>query len=618
MPRITRMLLALALLGLPALPAPAHGPVAIGFGGGSGSAGGRMLPASAKGSASPIAVADLAHVFGPIINDRYDADGSNFDTLLSAPSGVSDMIRTNEAACAATECVSTISTAIISSSAHSVALPADARYLVCRDNTGFPYAPCNGNAATCVSTIAAGADGDRTVPIAFYRVATNDYVVHGITQATDAECQGTGAFDVKIVPAVPQSDYAIGDTVGPFYADTIHYSSFGSRAIADYVLASTVESTLIPRGEDAPGLAKGIGSMETDCATTGWTRTGTGTLAETVDNATTYTNWKDRGAIWGKGCSLTGTTAVGNYLQSPAWTTVAGAVYAVRFFMREGYPSNLHLLTVAITNSAAAYDFTYGANSQAGTGAAWLATPQTLLSGCQTWGNDGTWRMCIVKYRATSTSSQLRVGVTAVNQPVYLDEVYVWRADLQDSARMQPLFPPGQITATFDGDSQFAKQNLSAELGRLALGFEWAVAKRTALQWLCPVSSCARGFNGAGIGDLMKIENDDATYGRLRFVVKKPAIAVSNYIVNDLATGNTWGGTGPASPDVDEARENAIGALKTLGGYSDLALWMTPQPFGYATGASVTVCDPYECGRGSNQVVEEILHSDRVGWTPSP
>lgn len=616
-----RRLLALLFIALfgstgTALAQPHIGPKTSG---GTGSRG--VLPSSAKGVTNPSAIIDLTPIFAPAINDRYDADGSKYSTVAGVPGGTDDFISLNESGipCSATECVLALPVASPDTGTPStLRLPSNFRYLVCRDSSGFPWAPCSGTGGpgTCTSTLAA-TSYDRAFPIVVYRSAYNLYKVHAIVAATSAECQGTGTFTVTVTPNIHYGGYTTSDFVAPFYSSGIHYSTYGSRAIGDFIASATVESTRIPRTAELPGQAAGVGTMETAC--TGiWTRTGTGTIAQTVPVTASYVDPDARQSVWGNGCKLSGSTASGDYLQSPAFTTVAGGIYTIRFFMREDHAA-FSLSTVALTNAADVYDFSYGPDENTNpVTRGWKGQPIGYLVGCQGWNFDGMWHQCILKFRATSTTSQLRVGINAASQAVYIDEVYAFLSDLQTTSELEPLFDAGPNSVTFDGDSQL-ESTVAGVAGRLTDGLAWAFAQRSTVQMTCPFPACARGVSGTVIADLVDMTVAPAVsaiYGLQRYRTKRPSIAIAQSYINDVANavGPTWGGTAPATPDTGRSTESLVGAVGTVGAYADLAVWLTPQPYGFASGASTNVCTNYECGQTSNKIVTALLHSLRVGW----
>lgn len=589
-----------------------------------------ILPASAKGVTSPSGVVDLFAMFSSAPNDKWDADdASMYGLTIAVPSGTDDFISpAQELAnrCLSTECVMklTQATASVFGGGNTLSLPSDVRYLVCRGATGPNYTPCSGTGGgvgTCTSTFAA-TDHVRAYPIVMYRPGSGVHVVHSIVAATSAACQGTGEFSVTVTPNVPTGGYTTDDYVGPFYISNIHYSKLGSEAIADYIATATVESTRIARTAELPGLAAGIGTMETDCAASGYTRTGTGTLAQTVAATASYINSQNRQSVWGNGCGLTGgSIAATDYIQTPAWTTVAGRVYVVRLWERD-VPGATIYTGHTITNSADVYHHVYGPqDNRMNLLPGWMAIPATVFNGCDNWHFDGTWRLCIMKYRATSTSSQLRLAASATAQSIFIDELTVFPADNGNPAELQPLFDSGLVSATIDGDSQVQDKPVgnTAATGGLGTAFYNALLKLPGVTPAFSIDDMQRGVSGSTIEHLgsIAIPGDAAQqFGLQRYRLRRPAVAVGQSYINDIVkTGNiAWPSAAPATPDTAKATEVIVGVIGSMGGYSGLPLWTTPQPHAYNTGTAVSVCGAYNCGVTSNKIVTAVLHSGRLGW----
>lgn len=312
--------------------------------------------------------------------------------------------------------------------------------------------------------------------------------------------------------------------------------------------------------------------------------------------------------MWGNGCSFTAASS-GATIQSPAITTTAGKIYAARFYLRVSPFGASTTASVAVTNSADLYDFTYDLAASQTPG--WKAT----ATACQSIAafRDGSWSMCIVKWRATSTTSNLVVGGFANGTTMYLDEVYAWQPDLQSTADLQPLFL-GRVNATLDGDSQVATYAQGG--GGLGEGLDSALAAKALVTNACPMSSCSRGHSGAQVSALVDMTLDADTLsaiGLQRYLTKRPSLGIWQFIVNDFKNGPPWGGTAPATPDTARSTAALVGAMQTVGSYSELPIWLTPQPWGYASG-SLNACSGWECGKTSNAIVTGVLHSGQVGW----
>mgnify|MGYP003618541552 CR=1 FL=1 len=612
----TLLVLLLTLAPVLALAQPHVGAPMNGATGGSSSTGRAILPGSAKNTSSPSVVLDTMPVFGAAPNDRYDANGSNYTTGAPAPDSTDDFVRVDETPCASTSCKMTF-TATSTGFLNTLNLPDDFRYLLCRAS-GSPFAPCKGSG--CVSTLAA-TSGERGFPIVVYDASEQAYFSYAVTAATTANCNSTGSFPVTVSPAI-HDNLTTSDQVQPFYEDVIHYSEFGARILATYAVLSTHETTRIPRAGDMPGVASGTGSMETDCATT-WTKTGAGTLAQTTPGTTEYSNLSLRSAMWGKGCALSG-GAAGNYIQSPAMTTVAGRTYWVRFYAR--VPATAFAsISFSVTNATSLYDFTWNLGSS---GVGWTAVANAPTAGCQNFGYAGAWQLCVAKFQATSTSSQIRIGPGG-SYTVWVDEVFAAEADLPTTSKMLPLFSAGPSSITLDGDSQFeAASPIFNGYGRFAAAFEWAFGRfRSRVNVLhthtltgslvCSVRKGSRGHSGTGISDVTQEVTDAgvlAIYGQHRFRTQRPAYAIFNHGINDLKSGPAWGGTAPSTPDTAEAEAAIVGAMNVVGSYSDLPIWLTPQPWAYATGTTTTVCGGYYCSVMQNAIVSAVLHGGRVSW----
>lgn len=194
-------ILFLSLLSYTAYAAPTGG-----GGAGDGGSGG-SIPATARGSVSPSAIIDLTPFFAPAINDRYDANGSMYNALIPSSDATSDFISAGTIAgsqappCTATQCDMALPGGD-GVGEQALTLPADFRYMLCRDSTaGLPgYTPCSGTSGpgTCTSTI--GTTRTRSFPIVIHHTSANAYVPYGIVSLSDATCQGTGSFTVNIVP----------------------------------------------------------------------------------------------------------------------------------------------------------------------------------------------------------------------------------------------------------------------------------------------------------------------------------------------------------------------------------------------------------------------------------
>lgn len=602
--------LALALLGAQDLHAQGFGAPDTGARGGSGGGGGG-IPSSARGVSSPSAVIDMTPVFAPAINDRYDANGSMYDSLFPTPDATSDFVAASGTLgvappCSSTQCEMALpgGDSLGGAGEQTLTLPAQFRYMLCRDSTaGAPgYDPCSGTGGpgTCTSTI--GTTRTRSFPIVVYHAAANAYATYGIVSLSDGTCQGSGNFTVNVVPNLIVTGTTANDRVAPLYRDTIHYSTFGAKAIGEWIADATLESTHLPRSNLVSN-----GTMESDCSA-GWSvASGTGTISQTTPTAAKLQDFHQRDSAWGNGCSLAHTSS-GATFQSPAIATTAGKTYAVRYFARVGTFGAWHTMSSSVTNATALYDHTYN-NAAAG----WAATANGYLAGCQTIGffRSEAWGVCIHKFRATSTSSRLVVGGLASGSILYVDEVYAWEPDLADTANMQPLFA-GRVSATLDGDSQVGT-------GELGVGLAWALDRRrgSGLSIACPMSVCAGTYPGLGVSTLVDMTLDAgifSAYGLQRYIAKQPALGLWQFGVNDIKGGGYGGGTAPASPDTAISNATLIGAMRTVGGYAGLPIWTTPQPWAYGSGSSTKCGGSWECGRMGNAIVSALLHSGLVGW----
>ena len=606
-----RILLALALILAP-LAVHAHGPVATGFsgGGGSGGGGGGGMPAALKGVSNPHLIIDTMPIYAPAINDRFGSPTAYVTGVALATTDFIDAQDAEAAGCGSLECVMALTT---TSSGTALKLPDAARYFMCRDNAGFPYNPCKGT-GTCVSTIGATTD-EKNYPIVIYDASLDAYVPYAISAATDAECQGTGDFDVTVTPEL-HATLTTADSVGLAYSDSIHFSRMMGRALGEFVARATVDSTYIPRGIGAPGLAARVTTGEESCATSGWTETaGSASLAQTTDSATTYVDWNSRGAVWGKGCKLTGTVNSGDDILTPQFDTVAGTTYTVRFYARVNASSTAGIVATILNSSGSAesgvYDFAYGPTT-ADQAVGWNASAEANDDGCRTDDRNGTWQLCIKKFTASSAKSQLNVTVDAAATDLYVDEVYAFKSDLQTVSQMTPLFGRGDNYFTMDGDSQLALAGWSG-IGDSGLinGVKWALAKQTGVKVSCPFSTCALGVAASRFTDLVNLSGAQPRYRE-----KRPGIALIETGVNNFITviasydgHSEWGGTPPTAPNTTKSTEIIRGALATVGDYAALPVWITPQPLAYATGTATGYCLTYECGVANNAVVTAALHA---------
>lgn len=564
----------------------------------------------------PRAIIDMTPVYAPAINDRYDANGSGYNPSFASSDAISDFGVANGFgdACGDELCQLAIAQSSTADT-QTLNLPGAFRALLCRDSsTGPIYNSCTGGSANCVSTHES-TSYERNFPLVIYDADLDEYTPYGVSAVTDANCQGTGNFPVTVVPALARG-VTTADSVAPLYEDNVHFSAFGSRVLGQYIAQATVESVYTPRGEDLPGLVSGIGTMETDCATTGWVASGAGvSRAATVPTTTEYSSWKLRNAVWGSGCGLTGTVDNGDWLTSPAFATVPGRVYAVRFLARTsdgaGNGIAFDVLDSGGTPEASVYDFAYGlTNDATNSKRGWHGVAHGTGVGCQTDDRDGTWQMCVAKFKATSSSAQLRVGTIQTVAAVYLDEVYAFQADLQTVSELTPIIGVGAQSVTLDGDSQFANTAGTAP-GRIADGFAWAMTKRPGVTLTCPVSACARGHGASRLADLVDVEPDPSTValiGYQRYRTKRPALAIFESVVNDFGLGQPWGGTTPASPNTAAAAEAFAGAFRTIASYAGVPIWITPQPWAYATGTSTVGCSGWQCSVTANKIVTALLH----------
>jgi len=604
-------IIAAGALGAPALSQPSNGST-----GGGGAGGGSGRPASAAGVSAPSGVIDTTPVLAPALNDRYSPSPSSmYNVIAPAPSGTDDFVAASGSvelgggwACGYAGCEMALpgGDATGGLSEQSLTLPSDFRYLLCRDSTATLYVPCSGTGGpgTCTSTLSATAR-DRMYPISIYHAGLGVHATYGIAEMTNAKCQGTGSFTVTIVPNL-LSGTTSADKVSPFYRDTIHYSSFGGHALARYIAASTWESVRIPRTNLISN-----GTMESDCSATWSVASGTGTISRTVPTSASYVKLGDRNSVWGSGCAFAA-TASGATMQSPTFATTAGNTYVVRYFVRTSPFGAFATVSSSITNASALYDFTYD-NVTPG----WSAAANGFFAGCQSiaFYRSGAWGVCIHKFVATGSSSRLVVGGLASGSTLYIDEVYAFEADLATTSDMQPVFA-GAPAVTIDGDSQIN----SASSGAGQLGTAWgdAVAAMKPSGWslACPVSACTRGHIGGKVADLVDMTLSGgvySAYGLQRFLAKRPALALWTFFVNDMTQGPTWPSSAPATPDTTASTAALVGAMRTVGSYSGMPIWVTPQPWAYATG-SVTRCGSYECGQTANKIVSSFLHSGLVGW----
>jgi len=559
-------------------------------------------------------IIDTTPIFAPFINDGWDADASTYSMSFFLADAVDDRVLSDatDTLCTNAACEMTLETP---SSANSTTLnlPSQFRRAVCRDGAGYPFSPCEGpSPGTCVSTLGATAF-IAMIPITIWDVSLDEYVTYGISAATTANCLATGNFPVTITPALAKAT-TTSDHVSMFLNGGIHYSTYGSRAIGEFVANATVESTYIPIGNEILGLPPGSGTMEQNCALSGWVASGGPSVAQTTPGSTEYGSWKLRSAIWGNGCVLTGTVDANvDFLTSPAIPTVSNAMYVARFFARTNEGTGMGIKVDILDNATPIaqyiWDWTYGSTIEAASTPGWHGIPHGANVGCQTADRNGTWQLCIIKFMATSAVSKIRIGSLAAATSVWIDEVYVFPAENGLFASLDPYLQNGPVSVTLDGDSQ-----VHPGQGLLGESLYRALSKRPQVSLSCTAEKCTRGHNGARLLDTVNSAMDIVsltTYGHQAFRRERPEVAIFNTGINDLYIGYSWGnaeGIKPHSPNLLSAKAAYRNAFQAIGQYAERVAWIVPGPWAYATAPAVVTCGLYECGVANNKVVASIIH----------
>lgn len=611
-------ILCAALVALAAVAAGAHGPVATGFGGGGGGGGGgaSALPYRLQGTRNPYLVIDTTPVYAPAINDRVAA---SIPYLLSSLANSEDdaVLSSQLTPCETTGCELPFTTTSTKGST-TLNAPDDFRYMVCRNDT-TPFAPCKGT-ASCHSTLGTTTN-ERNVPFVLYDASLDSYVAYAVSAATDAACGGTGTFTVTVAPAL-HDDITTSDSLGPAYQDGIHFSRFMARALGEFIARASYDTTYIPPREGLPGVAADVSTMEDDCATSGWTKSAaSGSLAQTTDGTANHVNANLRSAVWGHACKLTGTLSSGDYMLSPAFDTVAGRTYAVRFYARVNAASTSGVVASILKSGGSAesgvYDWAYGPNKQ-NIVAGWVGTAEANGDGCRTTDRAGIWQICVKKFTATTSASQLKVAVNASATDLYLDEVYAFESNDTAPDANVGLFATGKSFVTFDTDSQGSSTGYANGLPDSGLlnGFARGVTLVDGASLACPMSGCGYARAGARLrGDPGVV---DFTESWQRWRVKRMPTALFAFGVNDVvasfvspahAAFQYWSDTVPSTLNTTAARSDFVEILRMIGDAVTLPVWVTPQPYAYGTGTDTGLCSGYYCGVGANAVFTAMLHA---------